>query len=717
MKPRSVMGAAAVLALLASLALVAGDAKRWEFNRFEQWTKGTLDGLELSSTGELKPAWAVESKSAEGEGVWSLALGRSGEVFLGTGNHGKLLVSSGGAIKEVFATEKVAITRLRMDRNGNLWFSAIPNGTIFRRSPGGEVKKVIETGENYVWDFLVEGGGLIVATGPKGRVLRYSESGDKKEVIETGETNVMTLLRGGDGKLYAGTSDRGLVLEIRDGQALVVRDFDEREVRALAWVGEGKAGTLVAALNQDAGARPPDVGPPPSMSRPSGGGGGDQGDDEDDDDAKGPPGPSGPPPMMPSQPAPSGGGKVSGAVYALTSQGGARKFLDLPNRAALDLAVVGPDVFVATDQEGKVFRGRPDSAEYAIALDLPPAQALSMIADNKGLLYLGTGSPAALVTVKRARPEKASYTTQVLDAGFPARFGAVDYLADGAVRILSRSGNVSDPKRGWSNWSDAGSGKPAALQSPAARFLQVKIEWPAGAETELRYLSIPYRALNQPHYIDLVAVDGADKDSGGSPPPGGPPRPGNPDAGGPGPHQTIRKIAWKVTNLDDDPLEFTLFFQPDGVTQWIPIKTTDVLTKPLFAWETASIPDGWYRIKVTATDAPGNPPEEAITATGTSERFIVDNTAPEVRGLAVSGKTVSGKAVDALSAVAGLQYSIDGGPWTKIAADDGVLDSPDESFKFALPDTLAPGPHVLMVRVWDRGLNQGSAQIVFGKGK
>ncbi|HUT55695.1 MAG TPA: hypothetical protein VM658_20055 [bacterium] len=708
--------AAVVMALLAAPVARSAETERWQVQSFDQWSKGKASGVEIGSAGELKPVMVLDSATVGADGIWTMAAGGGG-VYLGTGNSGKLFLQAGGRVKQIAQVGQVAITRIRMDREGRAVFSAIPGGVIYRLTKQNQVEKLAEAGEEYVWDFIFDGPDIIAATGPRGKIVRLGPDGKVKSVIETAEQHVMCLTRAGNGKLYAGTAGEGLVLEIgADGKYRVAHDFDEKEVRRLVWAGDLKTGVLLAAVNDEAGARPSTGPSGAAWGRP-------RTDKEEDEDKDGDPD-SGDKDkkepavaILPRGPAPRAGGKVTGTVYALTAAGGARELVKLPNRAAVDMVAAGPDVYVATDQEGKVYRLRPDSTDYAIAFDLHEAQALSLLADDKGLSRIGTGSPAAVATVVKRGQHKINYTTDVLDAGFPARWGAIEWTADGSVRLSTRSGNIKDPDRGWSDWQAVGPGKPAPVRSPDARYLQVMVEWPGGSRASLTGISIPYRVYNQPHYVDKVVVDSADQDGDKNATRPSVRQPGKNGAGDsdPGPHQTIRKIAWKVTNPDKDDLEYTLSFSPEKTDQWIPIKTDGPITKTKYDWETESLPDGWYRIKVVATDAPVNPPDEAITAAGVSDRFLLDNRPPLIKKLAVSGGKVSGKAVDAVSAISGIEFAIDGGNWIPAAPEDGILDSPAESFKFDLPADLAPGLHLVAVRAWDRALNINAAQVQYEK--
>ena len=69
-------------------------------------------------------------------------------------------------------------------------------------------------------------------------------------------------------------------------------------------------------------------------------------------------------------------------------------------------------------------------------------------------------------------------------------------------------------------------------------------------------------------------------------------------------------------------------------TEWKLLK--DKVAEKYYSWDSTAFPDGEYRLRITASDAPGNPPAEALTARLESDPFIIDNTPPEITGLAAS---------------------------------------------------------------------------------
>ncbi len=102
----------------------------------------------------------------------------------------------------------------------------------------------------YIWDILVDGPHIYLATGPGGRILRVDDPAADQPMVtsllETGQENVLCLARRGDGALFAGTDAEGLVLRIDNPTAqpdaihsFVVYDAVEPEIGALLATSDG----------------------------------------------------------------------------------------------------------------------------------------------------------------------------------------------------------------------------------------------------------------------------------------------------------------------------------------------------------------------------------------------------------------------------------------------------------------------------------------------
>ena len=130
------------------------------------------------------------------------------------------------------------------------------------------------------------------------------------------------------------------------------------------------------------------------------------------------------------------------------------------------------------------------------------------------------------------------------------------------------------------------------------------------------------------------------------------------------------------------------------------------LEESYYSFDATVLPDGVYRFRLTASDAPGNP-DGALEVSRVSRWFTVDNTAPAV-SLRRTGDQWVVSATDNLSPITRAEWSRDGDEWTALAPTDGLLDGREETFKFP----AASGRHMVVVRVVDRQHNRATAGAV-----
>ena len=193
------------------------------------------------------------------------------------------------------------------------------------------------------------------------------------------------------------------------------------------------------------------------------------------------------------------------------------------------------------------------------------------------------------------------------------------------------------------------------------------------------------------------------------------------------PQGTLQKgyqsVVWTAHDDNEDELRYAVYFRGENEHEWKLLK--DNIDQKFYSWDTTTIPDGAYYLKIAATDAPSNPPVLALKTERESERFEVDNTPPTVEHLEAKIATtsfgtpprvqtvlVSFTARDAFSSIERAQYSLDGGDWILVTPSSGISDAPVEQYNFGLP-ALAPGEHTIAVRAYDRFENVGSAKTTF----
>jgi hypothetical protein len=712
----------------------------WTQSRLEEFEKGTPQGVALTSDGHLReaPLW-TETLTTPSTYVWSVAADQNGNAYLGTAAPATVLrVGPDGKPFTLFETKDLSVQTVRLGPDGSLYAATLPSGKVYRLQPGAAAKQddasatavfdlaKIEaaksadnkTGENssapphYVWDMTFDAAGrLYIATGGPGAVYRVdpAQAGNRPELFfKSDEQHIRSLAWDAKGNLIAGSDGSGLVYRIDPlGKGYVLFEAPRREITAVCVAANG---TVYAASVGDKSRNP-------LPSLPVQGTG------------------SGSMSFTVTSPGSLQAANTSASlpegsdIYALAEGQAPRKLWSGKDEIVYALAARPNGLLALTGNRGRIFQIQDDGS-YADVAHLQAQQGLSLAAipeasGQRAALLVGTGNTGKLVRLDTAAG-KHEYASDVLDAGALARFGRVEVQPDATgYEIWTRSGNVEQPVRGWSEWTPL---KDGAVASPAGRFLQWKAVLHAGGE--LGGVGVNYLAVNAAPVVDeLAVVPGARLGPQNSP--SGQPQTVNIgfstpsqsasyDAGSNSPLQAAKdrtaiSVRWAAHDDNGDDLTFALYLRGDGETVWRLLK--DGLTDKAYSFDAALIPDGGYRIKVVASDAPSHTPGDALTGAKTSERFEVDTTPPVVGGLEVSatGRVVF-EAEDASSPIARAEYALDAGSWQFIEPLGGLSDSKRERYELQLPAAALKekgAEHLLTVRVYDRHDNIGLAKAVF----
>jgi hypothetical protein len=177
-------------------------------------------------------------------------------------------------------------------------------------------------------------------------------------------------------------------------------------------------------------------------------------------------------------------------------------------------------------------------------------------------------------------------------------------------------------------------------------------------------------------------------------------RPANPPALGRRLYQKgLQTFVWKAEDGNDDQLQFDVSYRREGDTTWRVLQRG--AWDPIFVWDTTSVPDGTYMVKISATDAPSNSPANALTGELESASFDIDNTPPriEIQPPARAGArtAITFTVTDQQSAVQRVEYSLDASRWRVVHPKDGIPDSRREEFEVLLEDAEAGRSVILRV--------------------
>ncbi|HYA18615.1 MAG TPA: hypothetical protein VEF06_14180, partial [Bryobacteraceae bacterium] len=284
--------------------------------------------------------------------------------------------------------------------------------------------------------------------------------------------------------------------------------------------------------------------------------------------------------------------------------------------------------------------------------------------------------------------------------------------------------NLDRPQKNWSPWSqmvDAPDGGRVSI--PSARFVEWKAELTAAADgtsPALDSVTVAYLRQNVAPKIDLIDITPPNYKfpapavplTLSSPatltlPALGAPAPSarNPDASvtPPTPAMQYAKgwqgIRWAALDENGDTLIFTVEIRGDKEKNWKLLR--DKIYERYYSFDSAAFPDGDYRIRITASDAPSNTPEDALTTSEESDVFTIDNSPPRITNLkSVRPGVIEWHAADDLSDLRKAEYSLDGSDWTVVDPAGRLSDSQALDYSLTLKN-LAAGEHTVAVRVTD----------------
>lgn len=728
--------------LLISFALISAQPARaggpvvWETNSRDELLKGEARGVSVTDTGALMlaPRFA-QVFNTEQAYVWSTATDAAGNTYLGTGHDGRIFrVSADGKGALLYDAAELDVTALVMGRDGALYAGTSPDGKVYRVGADGRAEVFFDPTDKYIWSLAVMAdGALAVGTGDAGKIYRARAAGARPEdslLININETHVMSLAIDARGDLIAGTDPGGLVLRVNaQGKAFALFDAPLREIHALAPAADGSIYVLALSEAASAGRA---AQPASSASASSTGAmaGTVVTSSVVSDDA------GQPQQQQAAQPAPPARSRnelanARSVVFRVMPEGGADVLWSSSAITAFSVAPVprGGGVLIGTSDKGRIYSVTDDgrdtlliqSTEDQISSLIIRGQEVFAASSNQGKLFRLSNDPAG----------EGTYESPVRDARFLASWGRVWWRGRGAVELQTRSGNTERPDQTWSDWSApyrAAAGSPVI--SPRARFIQWRATLRAsvgmGEPARVEDVSLAYLPRNVapevvsvttlPTGVALLPVMQVQTDP-------------NAEASGfdqsligPTPQIPPRRafqrgavaLQWQAEDRNGDTLEYSVYYRALGDGEFHLLR--EKLRENFYTADGAALGDGRYVFRVRASDAPDNAVGASLAGERVSEPVDVDNTPPVVRAAGepkVTGGNVSlSFAVEDLGGmIRRADVSVDGGPWRAVFPEDGIADSPRETFALSLP-VAGAGEHIVSLRVFDAGGNMGTARVV-----
>jgi sugar lactone lactonase YvrE len=723
------------LLLVALAALATGfavDTHFWEHGDRSDFESGTLKNLSLRADGRifLAPEF-TEIFDSSTPYLWTMAVDSKGNLFTAGGGTGggtaKVFVIDRAGKSRAFAElDGLEIHAIVLDSKDEVYAATDPDGKVYKIGADGKPKVFYDPHQKYIWAMAFNGkGDLFVATGDQGEIHRVTPSGTGTVFFKTEETHARSLAMDAQDNLIVGTEPSGLILRVSPaGQGFVLYQSPKREITAVAVTPDGAIyASSVGNKTAVAQAAPP-PGPAPTQNIPGIVAVG---------NARVTPVTGGPGPSIP------GGSEV----YRINPDGSPRKVWS--NTQDIVYAIgfdAGGLPLIGTGNRGKIYRLDSDTVS-TLLVDASPTQVTGFGRGPNASLYAITGNIGKVFRLGPGFEKKGSFESPVLDAGAFAYWGRISYRGLGKITVSTRSGNRSHPESNWSPWVTLGTDTSAAAcdscgagrtVSPSARFLQYKIDLTPGTgqpEPEVSYVEVAYLPKNVAPVVEAIDITPPNyrfpaqllsltpSTSITLPPIGQQKSNSGPIEGG-GISQTLNYAKgfegarWLAADENNDSLAYRVEIRGVKESGWKLLKEN--VKEKYLSWDSAAFPDGEYVLRVTASDLPSNPPDQALTASLVSDPFLIDNTPPQIVNLtggAASGNKLEARwsARDARSTIDHAEYSVNGGDWVLIDPVSRLSDSPEEEYHLLI-DRPSAGEQVIAVRVSDEFDNQAVDKIV-----
>src|SRR6185437_12011981 len=240
-----------------------------------------------------------------------------------------------------------------------------------------------------------------------------------------------------------------------------------------------------------------------------------------------------------------------------------------------------------------------------------------------------------------------TYESPVRDAKLTASWGRIWWRGAGAVEVQTRTGNGERPDATWSDWSTAYRNPDGSqISSPRARFIQWRATVRSASSSgtaSIEDVSVAYLPRNvAPEVLSITVLPigvGLQQMTQGTVDP-------NVESSGLdpsvfGPVATVpprrfyqrgaRSFQWQAEDRNSDTLEYAIYYRALNEQTFRLLK--DKLRDNFYTIDGATLADGRYIIKVVASDAPDNPPDQKLTGERLSEPVDIDNTPPIVKAV------------------------------------------------------------------------------------
>jgi hypothetical protein len=711
----------------------------WQTATLNDFLRGEVENLSVDGHGRLVlgPATELVAETTS-PFLWAMAVAPDGSIYVGSGNEGKVFkIDAAGKVETFFDTTELEVHALALTPDGSLYAATSPEGRVYKIDRTGKGAPFFDPEDKYIWSLALDSqGNLYAGTGEKGLIYKITPDGKGTPFYATKATHVIALTFERNGQLLAGTEGPGRLFRVDStGKAFLLLDSTHQEIRAIRLDPQGNIYLAALTGRTTSTSQPP---APTTTETPS--------------TSAREPIPTVTTEVTAIAVVDSGGASVGsaeaparedrrggrGAIYRIRPDGLWDILWESAEDSPYDLTFdTSGALIVGTGRNGKLYSLTGDPTTATLLMQAGAQQVTGFARDSKGSVIYATSNPGKVFRLSPQRAVEGTYTSLVRDAQTVADWGTLSWRASlpagGRVEVFTRSGNTATPDDTWSTWSGPyATATGEEIKSPNARYLQWKAVL-AGKSTSpvLTSVSAAYVQRNLRPKVTSLTVHPSGTVFQKPYPTGDPDIAGfdeqapdrrilsataNPSSssssalGRRAYQRGLQTFVWRAEDANDDDLRYEILYRREGETGWKSLKSE--IEDAIFVWDTTSVPNGTYVVKVMASDEASNTPDAALAGELESSAFDIDNGPPAV--VVTSSRPANGRTTiqfdvrDEWSSISKVEYSLDAQRWQVVYPRDGIFDGRTEQFELTLDNTDAAKG--LIIRAYDAKNNSATAR-------
>ncbi len=703
----------------------------WTSRSRNDFMSGKAEGVSILADESLALAPNVKLITDIGEPyIWTLVSNRSGARYAATGHEGRVLkISARGDTATVYDALEPDVYALAVNANGDLFVGASPEGRVYRVPKGKtQGETFFDPEEKYIWDLeFGPDGELYVAVGSKGRIYRVDRSGNGELVLDSEEAHILSMTFDRKGNLLAGSSGSALLYQVDPGGSVsIIYDSPLKDIRSI--VVDSQNNLFVAAFEiQTPAEQAKGILPQPGISTdtPS-----NEKDSKEGESSKAPQ------QFILGRPSQLRGPAANSEIYFFDQDRFVTRLWRGTGETVMSLGMMedGRAVFVSKKEENNLLV--VDKRGELTLLNSFEESDVTGFLPVAGRMLICTGNPGKVFEVAKGYLSRGTFTSKVLNGGLPSKWGRISWEgqipSSTRVYFRTRSGNTARPDTTWSLWSESLREKSGAdISSPPRRYFQ----WQAVLESDnpgvtprLTEVTVSYLRRNRPPMISPIRLMPQGLFVKRPPSTVGKPEvkktypyevekllnnkkkrsTENPFQGKKEYEKRFRMAGWNANDPNGDELRYNVHYRGISESTWRPLELNIAENSVVF--DTESMADGKYLLKVTAHDSLDNPGGRAESSERISPVFTVDNTPPSIQNFRVSklnnglGFEVSFKVRDQTSRIERVEVAVDAEKARRVAPVDEIQDSLEEDFRLVW-EKVSPGEHTVTVQAYDQCYN------------